>query len=182
MKAKKLAVICTILGVFLLGGGVSVLASALFNSLSTNNYFKASKVEASGCEGLLLSDNDEFRKISISNTFQVEDITTSYKLAGELKVINVTTNDLSLSIMYENPDGGHTTLSEDFNVKIRDLNLDKLVYEGPMNKLGSGDIIGTLSSMEEHIYQFEVKTNREFTDLDSQDQLNFNLQVQGQEM
>jgi hypothetical protein len=191
MKLKKLAIITTIIGVGLLGGGVGVFADAWVAAESTNNTFIA-KVYAQNPDGdILISDVDELNQTSVSESFYAMEVSAEeFTYAGFVTIKNNSDEVQVINLLHQVANEWDEQLCEDYIVRVERVYSDSTyqlqdtsgpgdtaVYEGPLSDLGEvGDALGLLNPNQYATYHFSVMTARQFVE-EEPSELNFNIIV-----
>ncbi len=182
-KVKRAAIICTILGVFLLGGSAAIMASTIsgFTARSTENRFSAHVTSSTAY--ILLSDSNEFREEQVSETFIANEVTYEgdIKFAGNLNVYNASDMPVRLMFKYEDPNGQVNELADDFYVQMRRVYKDgyEIVYSGTLADYveESFSPFSELPANQEAYYEMYVGLERQFTPEDTETEIEFNFVV-----
>lgn len=184
-KAKNIAIICTILGMFLFGGGAAIVIADISGFIARSTGNRLSAHVTSSDNFILLSDDDEVRQSDISNTFVADEVTYEgdIKYAGYLNVYNAYDTAAGLMFRYEDPEGQINDLADDFYVQMRKISSDgyQIVYSGTL-----GDFVedtweneALLSPHQEVRYEMYVGLMRPFTIDDLETDIEFNFVVLG---
>jgi hypothetical protein len=176
---KKVAIVCTVVALLLMGTSAGVFASGIMSASSQGNYFEA-KV-ATNSDALLLSDWNENEQEVIYDSLSAQDVSVDYVDTGFVQVLNDSAYPVLVRPKYDGPGCG-ADIAQDcewvLKVSIAERN-GEILYEGPMDYFGTGDMGFVLDSFEEVTLNFEVKTAWELTE-DDMTSVNFNVLFEAQ--